>query len=327
MNTSYIYSTSQVNTLSQYLLSHTDIERLLVAGAGNELEDALKETYLAPFLTHTDGNMPEAIEQTLIDAKKLIHRLAPKGDMFRPLWLQYDIHNLRIFAKAAAKGIGLTECLAHCSRRGIYEPEYLFTHAQDGTLNRLQSEWQTAYDEALRLVSAGDISAADAVLDDTFFTMAVRIARRAQDPFMVKYVKAVIDLFNLKARLRTFVQGGGVPKAAFVSGGNFAEGELETKEQVLAAYRSLGSASHWDGAVEFFETSGNTTRLDARSDEYLVTFAKTASIDMFSPASLVLYYLQCRQAAANVRTIFVGKNSGMNAEDIRANLRLAYVNA
>jgi len=41
---------------------------------------------------------------------------------------------------------------------------------------------------------------------------------------------------------------------------------------------------------------------------------------------LVLYYLQTRQAAANVRTIVVGKNSGMTAEDIRSNLRLAYVN-
>jgi vacuolar-type H+-ATPase subunit C/Vma6 len=47
---------------------------------------------------------------------------------------------------------------------------------------------------------------------------------------------------------------------------------------------------------------------------------------MFSSASLVLYYLLCRQAAANIRTIVVGRNSGQSEEAIRANLRLAYVN-
>ena len=55
-------------------------------------------------------------------------------------------------------------------------------------------------------------------------------------------------------------------------------------------------------------------------------FAKEASYDMFSSASLVLYYLKCRQAAANVRIIFVGKNSGMKESIIRANLRMAHVN-
>jgi hypothetical protein len=40
----------------------------------------------------------------------------------------------------------------------------------------------------------------------------------------------------------------------------------------------------------------------------------------------VLYYLKCRQAAANIRTIVVGKESGMSEADIRANLRMAHVN-
>ena len=106
MQTSYIYSVSRVNTLAQYLLTKTDIERLLVAQPGEDLQSALKETYLAPYVLRAkDGDVAEAIELTLIDAKKLVHHIAPNGDMFRVLWARYDIHNLRVFAKAKAKNL------------------------------------------------------------------------------------------------------------------------------------------------------------------------------------------------------------------------------
>ena len=50
MQTSYIYSVSRANTLKQFLLTKTDIERLLVVESDAELHTALKETYLAPFV-------------------------------------------------------------------------------------------------------------------------------------------------------------------------------------------------------------------------------------------------------------------------------------
>jgi vacuolar-type H+-ATPase subunit C/Vma6 len=136
----------------------------------------------------------------------------------------------------------------------------------------------------------------------------------------------LVDLYNLKSRLRveTYNQIKFTP--VFITGGSFAAREIETKEQVLAAFAQLGGEAYWNKAVEQFITTGNTTSIDARADEYLIELAKQASFDMFSSASLVLFYLQSRQSAANVRTIVVGKNSGMSNEAIEANLRLAYVN-
>mgnify|MGYP001162465579 CR=1 FL=1 len=326
MQTSFIYSTSRVNTLSQYLLTRTEIDRLLVAEPGEDLQDALKETYLAPFIAHVEsGDVAEAIEQTLIDAKKLIHRITPYGDMFRVLWLQYDIHNLRVFAKAAAKGVPFDDCTPLLSERGIYESAYLFSHAEEGTLNRLQSEWQGAYDDAVRLATAGELDKVDEVLDEAFFKMAKRVAVRSRDPFIQKYFKAVIDTYNLKARLRYLANQDRLSPAAFVTDGSFRPEEIETREQVLSAFQKLNGENFWDSSVQYFDETGNTTRIDARVDEYLLSIAEQASVDMFTSASLVLYYLRCRQSAANIRTIVVGKNSGMSEEDIRANLRLAYV--
>ena len=327
MQTTYIYSASRVNTLAQYLLTKTDIERLLVAEPGEDLQSALKETYLAPYVAQVDSDhVPDAIEQTLIEAKQLIHRIAPNGDMFRVLWLQYDIHNLRVFSKAASKGLSFEGCAAYCSERGIYDPEYLYNHANEGTLNRLQSEWQEAYDEAIKIVSEGSLDKVDIIFDTVFFETAKRIATTSGDTFINTYLRGVIDMFNLKARLRSFNVKHDNASSMFISGGNFRLDEMDSKEQVYAAFQKVDGQSFWNEALEFYQETGNTTQIDARVDEYLLTLARQASFDMFSSASLVLYYLQCRQSAANVRTIVVGKNSGMSEEDIRSNLRLAYVN-
>ncbi len=327
MQTPYIYSTSRVNTLADFLLTKTDIDRLLVAEAGDDLQSALKETYLAPYLVHVPSeDVALAIEQTLIEAKRLIHRIAPNGNQFRVLWVQYDIHNLRVFAKATVKQLPFEACLPFVSERGIYDPAYLFAQAQENTLNRLQPEWQEAYEEASRLVAAGDIDQVDQLFDNVFFATVRRMAAAANDAFLRVYLRAVIDMFNLKSRLRTLSNSETSLAATFVSGGNFRLDEMESKEHVLSAFEKLDGSGFWRDAIEYFESTGNTTRIDARADDYLLSLAKQSSFDMFSSASLVLYYLKCRQAAANVRTIVVGKNSGMSEVDIRANLRIAYVN-
>jgi len=327
MQTQYIYSTSRVNTLAQYLLTMTDINRLLVAEPGDDLRAALKETYLAPYISRVHNeNMAAAIEETLIEAKKLVHKIAPDGDMFRVLWVQYDIHNLRVFAKAHAIGKGFDDIITYTSARGIHDPAALFAKVQQQQLDSVYAGWQAVYDTAVRHAVAGELDQVDGVFDQLFFDTTRQIAKTADDAFLTQYVQTSIDLYNIKAALRssTYPQIKFTP--VFVTGGTVAVEALATKEQVYATLERFGGDAVWRTAVEQYQSGGNTTMLDARVDEYLLTIAKRASADMFSAASLVLYYLQVRQAAANVRTIVVGKNSSMTEADIRSNLRLAYVN-
>lgn len=327
MHTSYIYSVSRVNALSEFLLTKTDIERLLVAEPGEDLQSALKETYLAPYVAHApEESVPLAIEQTLIDAKRLVHRLAPEGDMFRILWVQYDIHNLRVFAKAAAEGMSFEACAPYLSKRGIHEPEYLFAQVESNSLDSLYPGWQAAYGKAIQVVNAGELDRVDAIFDALYFSTCAYIIARLGDDFMKRYYANYVDLYNLKSRLRSLRNPQVSLETSFVDGGTFGKESIETKEQVFALFARLGGAEHWRSALDTYEATGNTTELDARIDDYMVSFAKEGSFDMFTSASLVLYYLKCRQAAANIRTIVVGKNSGMSDTDIRTNLRMAYVN-
>lgn len=327
MQTQYIYSASRVNTLAQYLLTKTDIDRLLVAEAGDDLQSALKETYLAPYvLKEAPGDIAHAIEATLIEAKKLLHRIAPAGDMLRVLWVQYDIHNLRVFAKAKASGRNYADLSALVSARGVYEPSELYEYAEQRTLDRGAFRWQSTYDAAVQHAVDGEIGLIDGLFDQLLFVTIQEIAATAKDAFITKYVHTTIDLYNLKSRLRALQIPAVAATALFVPGGSFDQQSIATAEQVIALFSRFENAAFWSESLDTFTQTSNSTMLDAKVDEYVVGMAKQASVDMFSSASLVLFYLQSRQSAANVRTIVVGKNSGMAEADIRSNLRLAYVN-
>jgi V/A-type H+-transporting ATPase subunit C len=327
MQTSYIYSVSRTNTLAQFLLSKTDIERLLVADPGEDLQSALKETYLAPYVLRVpQESVSLAVEQTLIDAKRLIHKIAPKGDMFRVLWVQYDVHNLRVLAKATAKGLTFEECQKYFTLRGIYPPEQLQKNIAERTLSLLQFDWQEAFDRAVALVSEGRLDLVDGVFDELYFATSRRIVDAIGDDFMKKYFATLVDLYNLRSRLRHIKNPEFSFEPTFVAGGTFTADQVETQEGVMAMFARQGGAEYWQEALRFFTETGNFTKIDVQVADRLLRVAKEGSFDMFSSASLVLYYLKCRQSAANIRSIVVGKNSGMDAEDIRANLRMAYVN-
>lgn len=327
MQTAYIYSASRVNTLSQFLLSKTDIERLLVADPGDDLQSALKETYLAPYVLRVpEENVSLAVEQTLIDAKRLVHKIAPDGDMFRVLWVQYDIHNLRVFAKAAVAGLSYDDCKQYVSQRGVYDPAYLYEQIEAHALDMLQAGWQAAYDEAVKSASDGNLEKLDGILDACYFATSQRIVDALGDKFMKSYLATLIDLYNLKSRLRHLKNEELHFVPDFIAGGTFAADQIETVEDVKNIIVRYGGVEYWKDAFEQYETEKNFTRIDARSAEYLIIHTKAAAADMFSSASLVLYYLKCRQSVANIRAIVVGKNSGLAVAEIRTNLRLAYVN-
>jgi len=327
MQTSYIYSVSRVNALSQSLLSKTDIERLLVADPGEDLQSALKETYLAPYLLQVQNeDMSTAIEKTLIEAKRLVHRISPNGNMFRVLWIQYDVHNLRVFAKATANNLSFEDCKPFVSERGVYDPEYLYTCVEKNTLDFLQVDWQNAFNKAVQTVASGAINEVDGIFDELYFSTSRNIVKESGNRFMKSYLSSFIDLHNLKGKLRLLKNKTFAFKPAFIEGGTIDESQMENEEAVYSAFSQYGGADFWKEALEYYQSTGNTTGIDARSGEYMLVFAKEASYDMFSSSSLVMYYLKCRQAAANVRIIVVGKNSGAKESAIRANLRMAYVN-
>jgi vacuolar-type H+-ATPase subunit C/Vma6 len=325
MHTAYIYSASRV-TATDSLLTKADLDRLLVAHTEADFVSALKETYFASYYLHAGAQLDAAITAALQETKELLESISPQPDVFRRLWLPYDVHNLRVLAKAAAAAQSAEQVAAYLSPLGNIAVAALETAVTNQQLDAFESGWQALFEEALEAAKTGSLPQVEQIFDRLYFDTAQRMVSDSGDDFMQTFHQISLDIHNLQTRLRQLTHPSVIATTIGVKGGRVSVDALETKEQVLAAYTNLGGEALWREAIEYYETTGNTTRLDARAEEYLMQVTKEAAHDIFSSASLVLYYLRNKHATDNIRTIQVGVAGGMRQEDIKANLRITYGN-
>jgi len=326
MKTSYIYSSSRVKALEKELLSESDIERLMEVDRGEKFIQALKETYLATYLVGEETNdVFEALEKSIVESKQLICRIAPEVKLFDFLWVRYDIHNLRVILKAKKADLLQDEIMPFLSKSGKYAPETILEHVNAGTLNRLESEFQTIYEQAGKVIVEQGIVEADLLFDAGYFELVKRLVSDTRDLSLATIMRLQIDLYNIKTRLRTLVVERTKDNSWFVSGGNLRLQDIELKEQALASLINYGGEQHWREAIELYSNEGHSTLIDVRSDDHLLATVRNISNDIFSPASLVAYFLNTQNSAKIIQTIIVGKESGQSEALIRTQLRTLYV--
>ncbi|MCB9810806.1 MAG: V-type ATPase subunit [Candidatus Nomurabacteria bacterium] len=326
MKTSYIYSSSRVKALEKELLNESDVERLLEASRGVELIKFLKETYINQYLESDDiDGVLKATEKSLVEAKELITKITPEPKLLDFLWVYYDLQNLRVQLKSKQANLESEQMMAYLSRLGKYSPETLLEHIAAGTLNRLEPEFKTIYDNASKALEEKGVAAADLVIEAGYFDLAKRMVGDARDLSIGTILRLQIDLYNLKTRLRTLLVPRQGDDSWFVTGGNLRYEDIELKEQALAVLVNYGGESKWREAIELYSSEGHSTLIDARSDDYLLETVRTMSYDVFSPASLIAYFLQVQNTAKIIKTVVVGKESGQTRDFIRKQLRTIYV--
>ncbi len=326
MKTSYIYSSSRVKALQQELLSESDVERLVEAKRGEELIKVLKETYLAKYLMTEDvAGVMKATEQSLIEAKDTITKIAPEPKLFDFLWVFYDLHNLKVQLKAAYAGFPAEKTTSLMSGLGKYSPETLMEHIANDTLNRLESQFKNIYEEAKKAMEEKGLADAEVIIDKEYFKLAKSLVGETRDLSIDTILRLQIDLYNLKTRLRTIQ----VPRQGnddwFVEGGNFRFEDIESKEQALANLQKFGGEARWREAIDLFNNEGHSTLIDVKADDYLLETIHVMSYDVFSPASLIAYFVSTQNTAKIIKTILVGKENGQSEDLIRQQLRTVYV--
>jgi vacuolar-type H+-ATPase subunit C/Vma6 len=326
MKTSYIYSSSRVKALEKELLSESDVERLLESAQGEKLTQALKETYLSQYMVgESTEDIFNALEKSVTEAKHLISRIVPEPKIFDFLWVRYDLHNLRVSLKAKKANLSVEEITPYLSEFGKYSPETIFEHITAGTLNRLEVEFATVYEQAEKAMSEQGVAEADLLIDLGYFELTKRLAQEVRDTSISNIVKLQIDLHNLKTRLRTLVVERFDSKTWFVSGGNLRLADIETKEQVFTALLDYGGEQHWRESIDLYTKEGHSTLIDVRADDHMLATVRNMSNDIFSPASLIAYFLNCQNSAKIIQTIIVGKEGGQSDAFIRTQLRTLYV--
>jgi len=326
METSYIYSSSRIKALEKGLLTEADMDNLLSAKTKGDAMRVLKETPLSAYVSGDDLNsLRKSLDKNLVEVKRLIDNISPVPNLMDFWWFRYDFHNLRVLLRMKKLGLSIADVEPFLSRLGKYTPEEINEHINLGTLERLEIGLKNTYESALRTLDDQGLVEAEMVIDKGYFSLAKEAVDRLDLDLLKKVLVLEIDLHNLKSRLRTLTVNRGENHDWFIEGGSFDYFEIETKELALARLSTYKDEKFWKEAIELYLSSDHSTLIDVKCDELLLRMISEWSHDMFSPVSLLAYFLKQKNMALNVQAIMANKENGQNEEVIRQQLRNIYV--
>ncbi len=322
MASRYIYAGTRSTALKKGLLSNDQLEMILAGEDLNASFQALHETFLAPYIARRQpSELSDALEKAVADTKKLLTDIAPQPELLDILWLKYDFYNLQAIIKGEIKRLSEEEILAKCFESAKYPPRKLLEHFQNNRLAHLHPHLEQARQEAAKYKEISDIAVAT---NRYYLLTAKEIADKFKDRFAQKYTALLIDIYNLQANLRAHSSGeiDEAPLPVFIPGGTWRLSDLETPEKILEKLPRMGpNAEFWKEAIENYRQDGTFIHLEKACDEYLNRFLREESRNIFSPAPLFAYFQARKNNVQLIRTVLVGKQTGLSEYEIRKTLR------
>jgi len=322
MDTRYIYSANRVKSLETNLFSEAQLERLLSAKGLAEARHALHDTFLATYIAgKEDTPIVSVLRQNLIDTKDELMAMAPDSRVLNIFWLRYDFYNLKTILKGKRAGIldeGVKEL---CFDIGKYAPSALLSAVNADNLKTFDLELQQAYEIAKQ---AREVHEIDFAMNKGYFSAIKRMSDELRDPFISRFVELLIDLFNIKTSLRIHsLKALNLPDI-FIPGGSIQQENISTKEQALLRLKRYGGEALWGEPIEQYTKTGNYSMLETTADDYVLSFLKGESRDIFSPATLFAFFAARRNNAQVIKTILIAKEAGVKEVDTRRLLRKLY---
>jgi len=324
MDTRYYYSASRIKSLETSLLSEVQLERLLGSKDEEEAFKVMHDTFLASYITDPQKtNLPRVFRKCITNTKKLLESIAPEPELTDFLWIRYDYYNLKTITKGKKVGLSDEEIIEKCYFAGKYNPEKLLQAVNAGELQRIFLDFQKAYDQAVNVKEVYEI---DIIMNLAYFRTISRWAQEIKNDFVKEYVQLVIDLYNSKTQLRIqSLKESMIFPDVFAPGGTIPLSDLKTKDQIFEKFTKFGGKNHWKEALREYKEHNHYSMIEKAADDYIVTFLKEKSIDIFSPATLFAFFRARKNNIDVIKTIMVAKDSGVGEAELRFMLRRLYV--
>ncbi|MFW5853171.1 MAG: V-type ATPase subunit [Patescibacteria group bacterium] len=326
MNHQYLYSASLIKTLEKDLLSAEQLNRLLASETGQDIKNALTDTFIGHGLaeneeqTLTLAQVNELLEKAILEAKNILTNSAPEPEILGLIWLKYDLHNIRAFL--TSRGLNLSDENTNkrwISPLGQYHPPLLLEACENASLKWIRPEWEII-DDLIKRPDQLNYQI-DANIDLAYLLSVDKIAQIAS-PFIKEYTSTIIDFHNIINYLRHNTDQSISPPLA--PSGSVSPEQLQqlTKEEALKLFYRFGGESTWKEAVEEYLETEQFTALTKNIDNYLIDWLiENSRKNVFSVATLLSYFNNKKNDARIIRSVVSGLLAGLDPQLIKNNLR------
>ncbi len=329
--TDYLFATARIRAMEKGMLSGESVERMIDSKSPAE---ALKVLYDLEYGFGGEMLSPHDFEELLTQEHKkaydLVVSIAPQKDIFLMFRYPYDYHNIKTLLKAEFANVDADSILI-CA--GSIDISALKLIVRERNLLGLTENMRNGLVEAVDTYArTGDPQTIDLILDKACYDDMLKSAKASGVPFVLGYVKLLIDTINLKSfvRLKKMNKSWDFFSKIYLDGGNitlktFIAGYDEPYSQFAEKLIAYGLCTPLlEGGAEITE-KGKFTTLEKLCDNKLIDYVKNAKYVSFGIEPLVAYLIAKENEIKIARIIMAGKIANLNSELIRERLRVTYV--
>ena len=314
------------------LLDKSKLDRMIDAISADEALKVLQEAEYGNLMT----NIKRADEYEIILSEELkrlfnlMYEISPVKALVDLMSIKYDFQNIKVILK----GIFLKEDLSHLimpiGSLDFSKLKELIEHRELRDFPPIIGE---GINEAiLEFGNTKDPQRIDVILDKYMFKSLIHIKDEIKDPFIDKYVAALIDSTNLKTLLRVKKQNKDREflESVILEGGFIDKDKILTmvNDEVENIYGKISSSSYSEfikSGIEYYANTGSVSVLEKLGDDFIMSMMKDAKIIPFGVEPLLAYIYAKETEIKIIRIIMVGKINNISGELVRERLRDIYV--
>ena len=319
-DTEYTFAVARVRANEARLLTSAELSALVAAGGFEECARRLREKGYD--IAGREYN--PALELKLTEMWELISSILPDGTQFNSILIKNDFQNLKVALKALVAQKSTEGLFVSPS---VYDPEEVKRCVFSRENLKLPFELQHADRSAYNILTkTGVAQLADTVIDRAAMEHAIRLARSADHPVLLKYAEAVAALTDIKVLYRCIKTG---KAKSFMERAVCACEAFEKKEIIAAADEGMDAfsefVSHTACAAAGEALKESVTAFEKCADDTLIALLQPGKSEAFGISALVGYYFAVRTEVMNLRILLSGKLNGLPDESIRERMRRLYV--
>ncbi|MEG1721269.1 MAG: V-type ATPase subunit [Pseudoflavonifractor sp.] len=324
----YLHIAARIHAMEGHMLTRERTERMLDARTAEEAAKVLTECGYEDLTSLT----PTAIEHMLTTARQGffadLRKSAPDPGIVDVFCMKYDYHNAKAILKAEAMSQDPAPLLIDAGR---YPVALLQEDYAKEDLRHQSEIFRGAVTKAKEVLAlTGDPQASDFVLDTAYFEELLEAAKAANSPFLMGYVRLLIDATNLRTAVRAARMGQELPflQQVLVPGGSIPTepvAQAATGTGDLAARYSRTPLEAAAAAGVRALAGGSLTEFERLCDDAVTGYLLQAKRIAFGEHPLIGYLYAREAELTTIRVILSGRMAGLETDTIRERLREAYV--
>jgi V/A-type H+-transporting ATPase subunit C len=317
LDTKYTYALGVIRAREVRLISKKRFEELLTSEDVPELVAALHDTDYGQYLRNIgDAGFEGALQDAKVALYNDIGKLINEVEIMKTLRAKYDFHNIGVLLKGK---IAEQDFSDKCSPLGSIPVSELIQIFNEEKYGQLPAYLKKGVETGIEAYYSNERNpqrlsfAIDSVMAETLTTYS-------ENSFLNKYYRLWVDLTNLKTILRLFFRQKYQELIGFavLYGGNIGveairKARMENIDSLEIIYR--GTIYNY-----LLQWKDSFSVLERECEDMLISYLKSVAFEAIGVEPVISYLLIRENEIRNLRTVFIGKTSGVGENLIKERL-------